>query len=79
MQDSDEVTSTQQKTTLLKEKQEILEIAYSLHLNGRTDEDKQSLNLDGDTCYEKHVETRDREYQGQTEYIYQRRPKEEDA
>lgn len=29
-----------------------------MHFGGRTDEDKQSLNLDGDTCYERHVETR---------------------
>lgn len=41
-----------------KRNQEILVIAYSLHFSGRTDEDKQSLNLDGDTCYERHVETR---------------------
>lgn len=56
------------KQHFLWKKQEILEIAYSLHFSGRTDEDNQSTNLDGDTCYERHVETRDREYQGQTEY-----------
>lgn len=41
-----------------KKKQETLVIAYSLHFSGRTDEDKQNLSLDGDTCYERHVETR---------------------
>ena len=29
-----------------------------MHFSGRTDEDQQSLSLDGGTCYERHVETR---------------------
>lgn len=45
------------KQHCLKINQEILVIAYSLHFSGRTDEDKQSLTLNGDTCYERHVET----------------------
>lgn len=62
MQDSDEVTRIQQqqqkKHCLKKKKQETLVIAYSLHFSGRTDEDKQNLSLDSDTCYERHVVTR---------------------
>lgn len=59
MQDSDEVTRIQQKKSTAKKKtQESLVIAYSLHFSGRTDEDKQNLSLDGDTCYKRHVKTR---------------------